>query len=618
MKLIDRSYKDVLAFVLLIVLSGGIVACDEFSKKLSRKGSDNADDSTHGSVISHSHSKTSEKPHRKVISYYIENSAEPESKNFKINRDKRDYPISAVPGKKITHLNYSFLIPGKVGDNYECVSLDEQPLLTEDLKVKTDLEASQITLKNLKYISKRKDDPDHPLWDVKVSIAIGGWDGSKYFGVAATEKYRDHFVKSCVSIVKHYGLDGLDIDWEYPVAGGRDDNYRMENDQLVYTERLEGVPQEKELFVDLIKLFRTELDKLEKPQLLTIATPIYTGPEQAYDREFNKLENYDFPAIIEVLDWINIMTYDAMGAWDYFRFQKVPDGSFWSTQDYHDGRSIDSILGAKDGKRLNRWAAHIGHQSPLYPMKKEPSEFWDSSVNYLNVDETVKRYLSIIGELNSQKLVVGIPFYGRGWAEVPNNSKVFSKDNEFFKNGEGEFSFEFNCDFDITADAQDTGKWLTADFSFLQAYPVNGQPLLETCISAGVPRTLDYSVYQGNPESYGGYMNSPGTYEAGAYDSAHVRYLIAQGQLSEYFDTKAMVPFAYGETVVDQYGDKQSETKGLFISYENERSVAAKADFVLKNKLGGVMFWVLDADYDYEKKDYPLLNAINGVFAKEN
>ncbi|RZK59470.1 MAG: chitinase, partial [Pedobacter sp.] len=46
-----------------------------------------------------------------------------------------------------------------------------------------------------------------------------------------------------------------------------------------------------------------------------------------------------------------------------------------------------------------------------------------------------------------------------------------------------------------------------------------------------------------------------------------------------------------------------------FISYDDEWSVANKCDYVLKHKLGGVMFW----EYSSDKKGY-LLNQITKSF----
>lgn len=64
-----------------------------------------------------------------------------------------------------------------------------------------------------------------------------------------------------------------------------------------------------------------------------------------------------------------------------------------------------------------------------------------------------------------------------------------------------------------------------------------------------------------------------------------------------YWDKKAKAPYLYNAT------DKK------FISYDDERSVKYKCKYVLRHKLGGVMFW----EYADDKKGY-LLAVINQVF----
>jgi GH18 family chitinase len=57
---------------------------------------------------------------------------------------------------------------------------------------------------------------------VKVLISIGGWSGgddSGFVQMSASSTARAAFVSNVVTFVGNYGLDGVDIDWEYPDAG---------------------------------------------------------------------------------------------------------------------------------------------------------------------------------------------------------------------------------------------------------------------------------------------------------------------------------------------------------------------------------------------------------------
>ena len=66
---------------------------------------------------------------------------------------------------------------------------------------------------------------------VKVQIAIGGWtnlNNAGFESYSSTEANRTDFVNRCVTVVNHFNLDGVDIDWEYPVAGtAQVENFRL-------------------------------------------------------------------------------------------------------------------------------------------------------------------------------------------------------------------------------------------------------------------------------------------------------------------------------------------------------------------------------------------------------
>ncbi|KAF9484200.1 glycoside hydrolase family 18 protein [Pholiota conissans] len=55
----------------------------------------------------------------------------------------------------------------------------------------------------------------------KIVLSVGGWGGSHWYSQAmSTSTNRTKLVNNLVEVVKSYGLDGIDIDWEYPNAPG--------------------------------------------------------------------------------------------------------------------------------------------------------------------------------------------------------------------------------------------------------------------------------------------------------------------------------------------------------------------------------------------------------------
>lgn len=121
---------------------------------------------------------------------------------------------------------------------------------------------------------------------VRIVLSVGGGGtGSLGFSDACyTDENRAKFVESMVTIVKDYGFDGIDLDWEYPAWTGLSDSR----------------PEDKDNFTKLCKELRVALDAYKPGLLLTSAC---IGGQ-------NVGRFYDLPELNKYLDYVHLMTYD--------------------------------------------------------------------------------------------------------------------------------------------------------------------------------------------------------------------------------------------------------------------------------------------------------------------
>ncbi|AZZ98026.1 glycosyl hydrolase family 18 protein [Pseudoalteromonas sp. R3] len=158
--------------------------------------------------------------------------------------------VSDIQFDKLTHINYSFLLPNADGTL--------QPL--ENLSKMT-------ALVNSAHAN-----------NVKVGIAIGGWNGgddSAFETFAASAQGRATFVREVMAFVELHNLDGVDMDWEYPDPGTSANNYAL-----------------------LMKELSVELRARGKFLTAAVVALGYTGggvPE----------------SVFEDIDFLNLMAYDA-------------------------------------------------------------------------------------------------------------------------------------------------------------------------------------------------------------------------------------------------------------------------------------------------------------------
>lgn len=156
----------------------------------------------------------------------------------------------------MTHINYAF---AHVNDTFDGVRVDNPERLKEIVALKE----------------------KNPALNVMVSV--GGWGSGRFSEMASNDVKRMSFAEDCLRIVEEFGLDGIDIDWEYPTSDAAG---------------ISASPADRENFNILMGELRSALGP---DRLLTLASSAYA-------------EYIDFHSCICYLDFVNVMTYDMADA----------------------------------------------------------------------------------------------------------------------------------------------------------------------------------------------------------------------------------------------------------------------------------------------------------------
>lgn len=123
---------------------------------------------------------------------------------------------------------------------------------------------------------------------LKIILSVGGWGADGFSQAAMTEEGRKRLAASAIELVKQYGFDGIDIDWEYPGIG---------------VGGIASDPADKENYTLLLCELRSQLDSLEEYKTLSIAA----GGDAYF------LEHTDMAKAGTYLDYVQLMTYDLRG-----------------------------------------------------------------------------------------------------------------------------------------------------------------------------------------------------------------------------------------------------------------------------------------------------------------
>ena len=125
----------------------------------------------------------------------------------------------------------------------------------------------------------------------RVKLSIGGWTGSKYFSQAvSTPGNTAIFVNNIKNAVSTYGVDGVDLDWEYPGVQGAGDNAIS--------------PSDTANFLNFLQQLRSTLGPSKLITAAVSTSPFYLPSSNSTSA------TSIFNSFGRVLDYITIMNYD--------------------------------------------------------------------------------------------------------------------------------------------------------------------------------------------------------------------------------------------------------------------------------------------------------------------
>jgi chitinase len=200
----------------------------------------------------------------------------------------RKYNATDIPINKANTINYAFIDTDKQG---KLILLDPNA----DYKQLT-------ALGNLQK--------EYPY--LQTFLSFGGWSKSyNYSDLVADPVARANFVKNAVAAMKEVGFNGIDLDWEYPVSGTR-----IVNDGGSETP-VPGKAEDAANFAALLTELRTALDSQGAADGKQYYLSIAVGAGNDKIQAITNADPNAWAKIAKAINYLNLMTYDFHGAFDY-------------------------------------------------------------------------------------------------------------------------------------------------------------------------------------------------------------------------------------------------------------------------------------------------------------
>ncbi|CAG8546191.1 656_t:CDS:2 [Ambispora gerdemannii] len=184
------------------------------------------------------------------------------------------YSVDQLDPTKLSHVMYAFAVPAETGE-----------VFLPDPEIDYGDTSDGVLKGNLGKLWKLKQQNRH----LKTTLSIGGALNSVNFSSIVSLPKRANFILTSINLMNDLGMDGLDLDWEFP---------KDKTESKFYVTLL----RELRFALDLYAKIKHEKEKY----LLTVAVPA--------DPEFYKV--LFLKEMNKYVDIFNLMTYDFSGEWE--------------------------------------------------------------------------------------------------------------------------------------------------------------------------------------------------------------------------------------------------------------------------------------------------------------
>ncbi|MBQ6197860.1 MAG: hypothetical protein IJK44_01320 [Bacteroidales bacterium] len=274
--------------------------------------------------------------------------------NAIVNNPERLARIGITPIIEIYYTEYtkSSVFPSlEEVRNFTHINVGHVRFKDKDNGTGIDIPAASIALVQ-KFVAYKADYPE-----LKVKLQMGGWgkNADGWSQMARDAAKRKAFIDDCVAICEQYGVDGFDIDWEYPTYAAKDGDH------------VNGAsPADYENFVTLFKEMREAMpDKILS----------YAASDSG-----KYTDNY---GVLPYIDYINVMTYDEGNP----PYHNSPLYRSAICKDRCASEAVDDIFHGKQGipyQMMNFGLAFYGHGDGY---KQSVGNRYPSSVDYSKLED---------------------------------------------------------------------------------------------------------------------------------------------------------------------------------------------------------------------------------------